>query len=130
MRFSPILLTVSGLAAGARTIRRDGTDPADVVVSTKKFIVEVDPAADRDDLVKELEATPGCRVTKGFDSAIFSGVPTAAAAAEGASAPLAGGHGHGRGLVESHVSSVVLVVRREERRRRVRLMQYQETARS
>ncbi|KAH7369478.1 minor extracellular protease vpr [Plectosphaerella cucumerina] len=74
MRFSPVLLALSGLAAGARTIRRDGTDPADTVVSTKKFIVEVDPAADRDGLVKELEATPGCRVTKVFDSAIFSGV--------------------------------------------------------
>jgi subtilisin family serine protease len=74
MRFSPVLLALSGLAAGARTIRRDGTDPADAVVSTKKFIVEVDPAADRDGLVRELEATPGCRVTKVFDSAIFSGV--------------------------------------------------------
>lgn len=77
-RTLPALLALSGAVAGARTSRRDAiTDDkpaADAVVAPKKFIIEVARDGDKDGLIEELENTHGCRVTKVFDSAIFSGV--------------------------------------------------------
>lgn len=74
----PALLALSGAASGTKTARRDISPDdslaAGAAIAPKKFILEIDQGTDKDGLIKELESTPGCRVTKIFDSAIFSGV--------------------------------------------------------
>ena len=81
MRFSralPALLALSGSVVGISPLERRDIDPDErpetVPVVPKKFIIEVGQGADKDELIKDLESRPGCRVTKFFDSAIFSGV--------------------------------------------------------
>ncbi|OBR09402.1 Subtilase [Colletotrichum higginsianum IMI 349063] len=82
MRFASVVVSVLALAGtgAAKVSRRAVSNEEDVrpsndtVVAPKKFIIELDQAADKDAVVRQLQARPGSRVLKVFDSAVFRGV--------------------------------------------------------
>ncbi|KAF6811570.1 serine endopeptidase (subtilase), partial [Colletotrichum musicola] len=80
MRIASALVSALALAGtGAAKISRRAVDDVvrpsnDTSVEPKKFIVELEQGADKDAVVKEIEARPGSKVLKVFDSSVFSGV--------------------------------------------------------
>lgn len=79
MKVTGIILALGALASAGRSFRRDdgaGAAGNDTLASIapKKFIVEVGEGSNRDELIRDIENKPGCRVTKVFDSAVFRGI--------------------------------------------------------
>ncbi|KAI6354340.1 hypothetical protein MCOR25_008663 [Pyricularia grisea] len=81
MKVTGIILGLGALASAGRTFRRgdDGTGPATAndtlaSIAPKKFIVEIGQGSSSDELIRDIENKPGCRVTKVFDSAVFRAI--------------------------------------------------------
>ncbi|KAK1978215.1 subtilase [Colletotrichum cereale] len=80
MRVASALVSVLALAGtGAAKVSRRAMDenarPSDSdVAAPKKFILELEQGADKDAVVQQLQAVPGSKVLKIFDSSIFKGI--------------------------------------------------------
>ncbi|KAK1993346.1 subtilase [Colletotrichum falcatum] len=81
MRVASALVSVLALAGtGAAKVSRRAADEGgarpsdDTAVAPKKFILELEQGADKDAVVQQLQAVPGSKVIKVFDSSVFKGI--------------------------------------------------------
>ncbi|KZL64377.1 minor extracellular protease vpr [Colletotrichum incanum] len=80
MRVASALVSVLALAGmgvakvSRRAVDEDVRPSNDTVVTPKKFILELEEGADKDAVVQQLQARPGSKILKVFDSSIFKGI--------------------------------------------------------